>query len=80
MNIMKEMTAGPMVDNIHRKPAGFLGVGMAFPAGEEPCAMKDDQGCGSSISEDVGSRSNKAIDSTCEVCGNMLITPAPRKR
>jgi hypothetical protein len=26
------------------------------------------------------SRSNSAIDSTCEVCGNMLMTPAPRRR
>jgi cation diffusion facilitator family transporter len=24
-------------------------------------------------------RSNNATDSTCEVCGNMLMTPAPRK-
>jgi rRNA maturation protein Nop10 len=24
-------------------------------------------------------RSNNATDSTCEVCGNMLMMPAPRK-
>ena len=28
----------------------------------------------------AGMRSKRAIDSTCEVCGNILTTPAPRNR
>jgi hypothetical protein len=43
--------------------------------------------CAFSLSMSLGglrlpdqSRSNNAIDSTCDVCGNMLMTPAPTSR